>query len=153
MQLNKKEEVSFESERDVREESAAPLPPLPEAAFVDVRNDRPRSDLLFERLPITTKQIESAEEIPAAGIHTPAPEYPAMARRMGQEGSILIAFDIGAEGACGNIVIVESSGFDSLDLAAAEDVAEWRFEPARSNGTGVPSHREIRFHFRLTDPS
>lgn len=45
-------------------------------------------------------------------------QYPVLARRMGEEGTVLVRFTILASGKISNVSIIESSGSESLDVAA-----------------------------------
>jgi protein TonB len=64
------------------------------------------------------------------------PAYPTSARRMLQEGTVLLRVVVTASGQAGGITIHHSSGFSPLDEAALKAVQQWRFIPARQ-GTEV----------------
>jgi len=46
--------------------------------------------------------------------------YPTLARRMGQEGTVLVRFTVFADGRIDSVRVIESSGSDSLDAATIE---------------------------------
>lgn len=71
------------------------------------------------------------------------PAYPALA--LG-DGVAVVEVEVDAKGAVTSTSVVRSaSGFDS---AAMDAIHEWRFEPARREGTPVPSVAYVVFGFR-----
>ena len=67
-------------------------------------------------------------------VAAPPPEYPAVARRLGLEGSVLLRLHISPRGKLLRCELVEGSGSDRLDNAAIEAVGSWTFLPATSGG-------------------
>lgn len=59
----------------------------------------------------------------------PEPEYPALARRRQQEGTVVLEALVTPEGTVGGLVVHQSSGHRLLDEAALNGVKGWRFEP------------------------
>jgi len=49
-------------------------------------------------------------------------EYPAICRRMGQEGSVVVRFDVSVTGEVSNIELADSCGILALDFAATDAV-------------------------------
>lgn len=79
------------------------------------------------------------------------PPYPPDARRRGEEGSVLLRVEVLPDGRVGRVQLAKSSGFGSLDRAAAESAASWRFafegsRPARSAWAQIP------VRFRIIEP-
>lgn len=64
------------------------------------------------------------------------PAYPSSALR-GPEGRVVVDALIGTSG-CVEDVKVRDSVDPRLDLAALRALVDWRFEPARTNGTAIP---------------
>lgn len=60
----------------------------------------------------------------------PPPDYPAAARRMGQQGTVILEVFILTNGSVGEIRLKTSSGHTRLDEAAIEAVKKWRYLPA-----------------------
>ncbi|MEI8235061.1 MAG: energy transducer TonB [Verrucomicrobiota bacterium] len=79
----------------------------------------------------------------------PRPEYPAQARRERQEGVVLVAVEIGADGSPVDVALGRTSGFPLLDAAALRAVRRWRFEPASAAGRAAASHAEVPIRFNL----
>jgi len=70
-------------------------------------------------------------------LHNPAPVYPAMSRRMGEEGRVMLRVFVDASGRPGQIEVNSSSGSARLDAAAQEAVWRWRFVAARSGDDSI----------------
>lgn len=85
-----------------------------------------------------------------AGTHT-TPDYPPLDTRLGHEGNVLLKLAIDERGAVVDAQVEHSSGYDSLDRAAANWVkSHWRYHPATRAGDAVPSSAEVTVTFRLT---
>lgn len=79
----------------------------------------------------------------------PKPRYPPIARRRGQEGSVLLSVLVDASGKPMAIDIESSSGAEALDKAAVEAVERWQFEPGVREGEAVSSRVEVPIRFEL----
>lgn len=82
-----------------------------------------------------------------------APEYPARARSLGQEGRVLLSVHVDSTGQPTRVEIQESSGHPLLDEAALAAVRQWEFRPARSGFVPVESTVEVPIRFKLEKPS
>jgi protein TonB len=82
-------------------------------------------------------------------LDNPAPAYPALSRRMGEQGRVLLRVYVHADGSVGQVEIAESSGFERLDRAAREAVARWRFVPARQGERPVAAWVLVPISFSL----
>lgn len=104
-------------------------------------------------VPTTAVSLAGAVGRAAAAPYAdnPKPTYPAYARRRGIEGRVVLHVEVTAEGGVAVVAVVESSGHDTLDAAAATAVRHWRFQPARRDGVAVPSHLRVPIVFRLTE--
>jgi protein TonB len=94
-------------------------------------------------------EVEVLSHQPAFRLPPEQPRYPAQARRRNHQGVVLLEVRLDARGAQREIRLLRSSGFSSLDRAALEAVAEWRFHPEVINGQGVPSRVQIPVEFAL----
>jgi protein TonB len=65
------------------------------------------------------------------------PPYPAMARRMGEEGEVRLDVHVGTDGSVIEVRLKKSSGSQLLDQTAIDTVKKWRFKPATVDGRPV----------------
>lgn len=79
----------------------------------------------------------------------PPPAYPAAARRAKQEGRVLLAVVVSAQGRALSVALKQSSGFPLLDEAALAGVKSWRFKPARLAGIAVETAVDVPIRFQL----
>ena len=73
----------------------------------------------------------------AAYLNNPPPAYPAVARRAGEQGKVVLRVLVNASGSPDKVEIRSSSGFSRLDDAALDAVRRWRFVPARQGDKPV----------------
>lgn len=78
------------------------------------------------------------------------PSYPSQARRRNQQGVVLLEVRLDALGQQRSLNVLRSSGVESLDRAALQAVAAWRFNPETTDGQAVPSRVHIPIQFALT---
>lgn len=86
----------------------------------------------------------------AAYLNNPTPSYPALSRRNGETGRVLLRVQVGADGLPKNISIAESSNFSRLDEAAIAAVKRWRFIPAKQGDTAITESVLVPLNFQLT---
>ncbi len=70
----------------------------------------------------------------AAYLNNPKPSYPAISKRMGEQGKVVLRVLIGTDGTPQKVEINKSSGYERLDRQAQEAVMRWRFVPGKRNG-------------------
>lgn len=74
----------------------------------------------------------------AAHLNNPAPTYPSMSRRLGEQGRVVLDVYILANGQVGELRVKQSSGFKRLDDAAMQAVKKWQYVPARRGNEAIP---------------
>jgi len=79
------------------------------------------------------------------------PTYPAVARRRGYEGEVVLRLAIDADGNVLDVTIARPSRYPVLDRAALRAARQWRFSPARRDGLPVAATKQVPVEFRLTD--
>ncbi len=79
-----------------------------------------------------------------------APEYPALSRRLGEQGAVVLRVLITAEGRASEVIVLNSSGSVRLDEAAKATIRDWRFLPAVRGARPIPAWYEWRWEFRLS---
>lgn len=77
------------------------------------------------------------------------PSYPAISRRLGESGRVVLRVELDAAGRVSNAQLTRSSGYTRLDTAAVEAVMKWRCQPAQRNGQPVRSVAVQPFDFTL----
>lgn len=87
----------------------------------------------------------------AAYLRNPPPEYPPVARRRGEAGTVLLSVWVEADGRAGEVSVRQGSGSARLDRAALDAVRRWRFVPAKNGGVALASRIEVPIIFRLED--
>ncbi len=70
----------------------------------------------------------------ASHLNNPKPVYPAVSKRLGEQGKIVLRVLIGTDGIPQKVEIKQSSGFERLDRQAVDTVSRWRFVPGTRNG-------------------
>lgn len=91
---------------------------------------------------------------PGSGIDPPVllrevkPLYTEEARRRGITGEVVLEIVVRADGAVGDIRLLDGLGY-GLDQRAVDAVRQWRFSPARRQGRPVDVLVEVAVEFRL----
>lgn len=96
--------------------------------------------------------VEEKEEPPKFGVaylNNPAPDYPRMSKRAGEQGKVLLKVLVSVEGRPSSVEVSKSSGFERLDSAALEAVKQWRFEPARKGSKAISAYVMVPLSFTL----
>jgi protein TonB len=101
-----------------------------------------------DAVPTITAPSETTPSAIAYGNQTHI-AYPAEALRNREQGTVLLRVLVGADGAVLGVEIEKSSGSRSLDRAAREAVAKWRFHPATSNGVALSAWASVPVAFDL----
>ncbi|MGF6573696.1 protein TonB [Paraburkholderia sp. GAS333] len=96
------------------------------------------------------KQI-SAGELQQLGCQIPSPEYPAKARRLQQEGTVVVGLTIDPAGAVSAAQVVRSSGSPMLDAAAVAAIRGGRCHPYRTAGIPRAVQATQPIAFNLND--
>lgn len=82
-------------------------------------------------------------------LENPAPAYPPLSRRLGEQGRVLLRVLVSAEGTAAEVQVLATSGFARLDEAARETVRRWKFIPARRGAEPVAAWVRVPISFRL----
>ncbi|SER32966.1 protein TonB [Nitrosomonas sp. Nm51] len=78
-----------------------------------------------------------------------APTYPAISRRMGEEGKLVLRVVLDEGGHIDEAQVVDSSGYARLDNAALEAVKNWQCRPSMRDGQPVRAIALQPFNFVL----
>jgi protein TonB len=82
-------------------------------------------------------------------VSSPKPIYPRIARESGWEGTVIVRTLIDTRGAPSQVKIRKSCGHASLDQAAENAVANWKFQPARDGNIPITKWVDIPIKFDL----
>lgn len=103
--------------------------------------------------PVVEDKQKNEEIVPprfgVSYLNNPAPDYPAMSRRLGEEGRVSMKVLVSAEGAAAEVEIEKSSGSERLDKAAMAAVKQWRFIPANKNNQPLSAYVLVPIKFAL----
>ena len=80
-----------------------------------------------------------------------APLYPPEARKMGQQGTVILSVLVNAGGTVETLGVKDGSGHVLLDQAAMRAVKRWHFKPATVAGIPVSSQVEVPIEFHLSE--
>lgn len=83
------------------------------------------------------------------GQRLPAPVYPEISRRRGEQGDVRLEVEVRADGSVGQIRVVSNTGHPRLAEAAVDSLRGFRFRPALASGTPVDSTLVVPFSFHL----
>jgi periplasmic protein TonB len=82
-------------------------------------------------------------------LQNPKPAYPAISRRMNEQGRTTVRVLIGTDGLPQRAEIGKSSGFARLDDAAMATVMRWRFVPGKRGGVSEAMWFNVPIHWVL----
>jgi TonB family protein len=93
-------------------------------------------------------QVHLSSETIKAVSHAVDPDYPALAKQMNVQGSVLLQVRIGREGNIEDVQVV--SGPDILSAAAVQAVKQWHFKPYFQEGRAVETEAHITVNFNIS---
>ena len=94
-------------------------------------------------------ETSTAARFDADYLHNPAPLYPALSRRRGEEGKVVLRVSVTPQGTAEGVEVRTSSGSPRLDEAAATTVKNWKFIPAKRGDAPVQSWVLVPIIFKL----
>ena len=119
----------------------------------NVRNaqETKQEESIQEAVKTATTYEEELEppKFGAAYLNNPAPEYPKMARRSGQQGRVMLKVLVAENGKPQLVELATSSGYEALDQAAIEAVKLWRFIAAKRNNQPISANVLVPVKFSL----
>jgi protein TonB len=114
----------------------APQPPSPiEAA--------PKAEAAPPPAPIVPPRYN------ADYLQNPAPTYPPLARRIGEQGRVILRVLVSSDGVPEKVELRTSSGSARLDESALDTVKRWKFVPARQGSQPVAAWVLVPIFFSL----
>jgi TonB family protein len=105
-----------------------------------------------EKKPIDGNPGAAAVYMPnadASELNNPKPPYPAISRRLGEQGRVILKACVSSIGGIDSLNLIKSSGFDRLDRIALETVQRWKFIPAKRGQQAVAMCYQLPIQFTL----
>jgi protein TonB len=121
-------------------QSTAPAPAAPVASPPEVKPAPPAQP---PAEPVSQARFD------ADYLKNPAPTYPPLSRRMGEEGKVILRVSVNPQGAADSVEIRTTSGSPRLDEAAVNTVKRWKFIPAKRGETAIQSWVLVPIIFKL----
>lgn len=132
--------------------------PPPPNAITAVTNTKPETPVMPAPQPAAPAPAHQPQVAAAAPVRTSAvvdanncekPEYPRRSQRLGEEGTVVLAFLIGTDGKVMDAKVERSSGSRELDKAALNGLSLCKFRPATVDGKPVQSWEKLAYEWKL----
>lgn len=126
---------------------APPAPPKPEPpaeSSAPVAPQAPAAAAASAPAPAVVPPSFNADYL-----HNPAPAYPALSRRLGEEGRVVVRVFVSVEGQAERVEMRSSSGHPRLDEVALDTVRKWKFVPAKQGDKPVAAWVLVPISFSL----
>lgn len=145
--------VAEEAPSSTLERRAAFAEPAVSPSFPPAQSAKPAATP-GEPSPVAHESAPVSAPIFNAGyLYNPPPRYPLIARRNGEEGTVLLKVLVARDGVPSAVTVEGSSGSEHLDRAALEAVWSWRFVPAKQGGRAIEAWVRVPIVFRLEGSS
>lgn len=150
----KPEPVAEEPRLISKAPETSPAPAVEPPAPVTETKPAPQPEAQPEPAPAPPKVAEEAPPIDpprfnADYLDNPAPVYPAVSRRLGEQGKVLLRVQVTAEGTARVVNLHKTSGYTRLDQIALDTVKRWKFVPARQGDKPVEAWVIVPINFSL----
>lgn len=144
-----------------------PPPPMPTLAVppVVLAPPLPPTIEMIEQAPTAITAREAPPDVPAPPLaastpivaarfdvdylNNPKPVYPALSRRLREEGVVVLKVHVRSDGTVADAQVDKRSGSTRLDAAALAAVKQWHFVPARRGSEPVESWVLVPIEFEL----
>jgi len=142
-----------------------PPPPVLAAKPTPAAASAPNPDPVPEMLPPPPPPVIAAAPTPAPKhaprapaappraadyLTNPKPPYPALSKRLGEEGMVRLKVLVNPDGSVAQLELAKSSGFARLDLSALDTVlSSWKFHPGTQDGKPVAAWVIVPIEFTL----
>lgn len=154
LQPAKKPEIKPKQERLVTKAPVSPkqdyVEPPPQSAPPQV--SEPAREAAIAAAPPTQMPMEPVKLSSELSVSCPKlspPVYPAISRRMGEEGKLVLRVELDEKGRIDTAKVISSSGYERLDNAALDAVKNWQCNPSLRDGQPVRAIALQPFNFVL----
>jgi protein TonB len=126
-------------------EPASPQEPLTTGAATAPTPSRTTAHVSGQKAGIATAVVKATPRYN----HNPPPVYPALARKRGYHGTVVLEVFVKTDGSVGDLRIIESSRHRLLDRSAMKAVKHWQFQPGRQGDDTIAMWVRVPVQFRL----
>lgn len=144
-----------EEVKEVKQEVSEPQPQeMKQAPSQAPVQDKPVVAEKIEQVKPPEPKDQPIPEIAISGVsylHQEMPVYPAMSRRLGEQGVVMLRILISESGVPESIQIESSSGSERLDKAALEATKKSRFNPYKRNNKPMKVSVIAPVRFSISD--
>ena len=156
--------IPMETPKRAEPRPATPKPvskPQPPRKTETVKLETTRSEPLAEapaappeKVPTTPPAAAAVPAVTparfdAAYLKNPAPPYPPVSQRMGEEGKVVLRVLVSPQGTAESVEVKVSSGSNRLDDSALRTVRTWKFIPAKRGDVPLSSRVLVPIIFKL----
>ena len=141
--------VAVHSTPDSQPMPAAP-PPIPNVDPGPIDLPAPNIEVSPSSSGPTVTATAQANATAAFRASNTLPLYPESAKRECEQGTVALNLRVGVDGRVEDASVATSSGYPALDDSALQAARNWRFNPARQNGTAIESTitQNVKFDLR-----
>jgi len=101
--------------------------------------------------PVAPAPVVTQPRFDADYLDNPKPIYPAISRRLAEQGRVVLRVHVEADGRAAEVQLHTSSGSPRLDQSALDTVRRWKFVPARHGQTPTAAWVLVPIAFTLKD--
>lgn len=144
--IPKQERLAAKTPAEPKQEHIEPLPE-PEPVIEQAKEAGPVAEAPPTQMQ--TGPVTLSSELSVSCPKLTAPAYPAISRRMGEEGKLVLRVELDENGRIDDAKVINSSGYERLDEAALAAVKNWQCNPSLRNGQPVRAVALQPFNFVL----
>lgn len=111
--------------------------------LVKEKTSEAKSEGALASAPVSMPNSDASE------LNNPKPPYPAISKKLREQGLVLLKACISANGAIDSLDLKQGSGYPRLDQVAIQTVKQWKFIPAKKGSTPIPMCYELPVKFIL----
>lgn len=107
------------------------------------RSAESKQDGALASAPVSMPNSEASE------LNNPKPPYPAISRKLREQGLVVLKACISASGTLDGLEVRQGSGYSRLDQVALQTVKQWKFIPAKKGNAPISMCYELPVKFIL----
>lgn len=130
-----------------QQDVTAPVIPVEEPSLPTPVETAPQTVAAARPAQMPAGPVTLSTELSVSCPEMARPPYPALSRRLGEEGKLTLQVELDESGRITQTRIVQSSGYSRLDNAAVATVKTWRCRPAMRDGQPVRTIALQPFNF------